>query len=84
MCCSGAGSYNIAHTYISRKIPARKLTNVSAADSEILATACPAYIMQLAWGVRQARMPVKVMHINQLLLEKTVRSLYEQENKNYE
>jgi len=73
MCCGGAGSYNIAHSDISKKILARKLTNVVSANADILATACPACIMQLAWGVRQNGMPVRVMHLNQLVLENTVR-----------
>jgi len=72
MCCGGAGSYNIAHSEISRKILDRKLSNVDAAGADILATACPACIIQLAWGVRNTKLPVTVKHISQVVLDKTI------------
>ncbi|MBN2413678.1 (Fe-S)-binding protein [candidate division KSB1 bacterium] len=71
-CCGGAGSYNIAHYDISRKILERKLNNVESSGADILATACPACIIQLAWGVRNTRLPVVVKHISQVVLEKSI------------
>jgi len=69
MCCGGAGSYNIAHYDISQKILQRKLNNVESAGAEILATACPACIIQLAYGIRNTKLPVVVKHISQVVLE---------------
>jgi glycolate oxidase iron-sulfur subunit len=70
-CCGGAGSYNIAHYDISMKILQRKMRNVTASGADILATACPACLIQLNYGVKKHRLPVKVRHISQLVLERS-------------
>jgi glycolate oxidase iron-sulfur subunit len=69
-CCGGAGSYNITHPELSRAILGRKLDNVRATGAEVLATACPACIMQLGWGCRERGEGLAVRHVTELLAER--------------
>lgn len=66
-CCGGAGTYNITNNDISMKILDRKMNNVKKTGARILATSCPACMIQLSYGVRRYGLSVKVMHVNQLL-----------------
>jgi glycolate oxidase iron-sulfur subunit len=70
-CCGGAGSYNIAHYDISMKILQRKVKNVESSGANILATACPACLIQLNFGMRKYKLPVKVQHLSQFVLERS-------------
>jgi len=69
-CCGGAGSYNISHYELSEKILHRKMGNVEAAGADVLATCCPSCMIQLRFGVRQAGLPVRVMHVSELIVER--------------
>ena len=69
-CCGGAGSYNLTHPTLSRAILGRKLDNVDSTGAEILATACPACVMQLAWGHRERGSRRPVRHVAELLAER--------------
>ena len=71
MCCGGAGSYNIAHPEISGQILQRKMDNIDASGASVLATSCPACVMQLAYGVRERKWPIQVKHISQIVNENT-------------
>jgi len=68
-CCGAAGSYNIAHPEMSLQILERKIRRAQATDAEVLATACPACIIQLAYGMRQANDSRPVRHIAELIAE---------------
>ncbi len=68
-CCGGAGTYSFKHARLSEKILERKMENVRRTGATILATACPACIMQLSYGAKKYKVPVKVVHISQLLAE---------------
>ena len=68
-CCGGAGSYNIAHPDISLKILDRKMRRVAETGAEVLTTACPACIIQLAYGMRQQEHPRPVRHIAEVIAE---------------
>ncbi len=70
MCCGGAGSYNIAHPEMSFEILDIKMDNVKTTEADVLVTACPACVMQLAFGTRKNKMPVQVKHISQVVAEK--------------
>lgn len=69
-CCGGAGSYNIAHPRLSRAILQPKLDHARATGAEIIATACPACIMQLSWGCRERGESFTVRHVAELLAER--------------
>lgn len=66
-CCGGAGGYSITNHDISMKILDRKMENVRKTGASILATACPACMVQLSYGVKRAGLNVMVMHVNQVL-----------------
>jgi len=68
-CCGGAGTYAIKHPKLSQEILNRKLKNLQATGAGILVTACPGCMMQLSFGVKKAKLPVRVMHISELLIK---------------
>ncbi|MBC7287781.1 MAG: (Fe-S)-binding protein [Armatimonadetes bacterium] len=68
-CCGGAGTYNIAHPDLSLGVLERKMTNVARTGAPVVATACPACIVQLRYGARRFGVNVQVRHISELLAE---------------
>lgn len=73
-CCGGAGVYSIINRDISLKILDRKMTNVKKTGADVLATSCPACMIQLSYGAKRAGLNVTVMHVNQLIAESMGRS----------
>jgi len=71
-CCGGAGSYNIAHYDLSMQILDRKMKNVASTGADVLATACPACLIQLDYGVRRQSLPVKAKHVTQIVREHSI------------
>jgi len=61
-CCGGAGTYMLTHYEMSMGILDRKMANAAATGAEVIASGCPVCQMQLAHGVRRARLPMKVTH----------------------
>ena len=68
-CCGAAGSYAFKNYDLSMGVLARKMDNVAKTNADILVSSCPACIMQLSCGVRQRKMPVRVLEIVELLDE---------------
>jgi len=66
-CCGGAGSYCIEHYELSEQTLERKMNNLVTSGADVLATACPSCMMHLGYGVAQRELPVRVVHISQLL-----------------
>ncbi|HBT47601.1 MAG TPA: (Fe-S)-binding protein [Peptococcaceae bacterium] len=66
-CCGGAGSYNVTHYDLSRRILERKMNNFRRTGAQYLATACPACLLQLAHGLKVQGLPGKAVHLIQLL-----------------
>jgi len=66
-CCGGAGSYALGHYELARQVLDRKIDNVEKTGANVLATSCPACIIQLAYGVRLRGLPIRVCHISELL-----------------
>ncbi|MCR4437496.1 MAG: (Fe-S)-binding protein [bacterium] len=69
-CCGGAGSYNLTHPDTSEQILDRKMANVRKTGAQVLATACPSCLMQLAYGVRRHKLNVYVKHVVELVAER--------------
>ncbi|WP_297216291.1 (Fe-S)-binding protein [uncultured Desulfovibrio sp.] len=65
-CCGCGGSFNLAHYDLSRRIGQRKRDNVIASGAQIVATACPACMMQLEDVLSQNKDDVTVRHPVQL------------------
>lgn len=68
-CCGGAGSYNIAHPELSLQVLERKMQRVDESGAEVLATACPACVIQLDYGRRAREWERPVRHVAELLAE---------------
>lgn len=66
-CCGSAGVYNIAQAETAEKILAAKIEDMRDTGAEILVTSNTGCQMQLIAGVRKAGLPVKVMHVVELL-----------------
>jgi glycolate oxidase iron-sulfur subunit len=66
-CCGSAATFSLKYTGESQQILDRKLENIQATGAELLVTANPGCHLQLAWGLKQAGMPQKVVHITELL-----------------
>jgi len=66
-CCGGAGSYSLTHHDLSMRILERKMENIRSTGAGIVVTPCPACVMQLRYGAGKFGVPVKVMHISELL-----------------
>ncbi|MEK6576589.1 MAG: (Fe-S)-binding protein [Nitrospirota bacterium] len=67
LCCGGAGTYSIRHNDLSMKILDRKVDNIVKSGADIVATACPSCIIQLNYGLKKNKLPVKAVHITQIL-----------------
>lgn len=66
-CCGAAGSYNVLHYEQSMQVLDRKMDKVKQTGAEILTTECPGCFIQLSYGARRAGLPVRVMHISELV-----------------
>ncbi|MBQ3059787.1 MAG: (Fe-S)-binding protein [Desulfovibrio sp.] len=61
-CCGCGGSFNLFHYDYSRKIGQRKRDNVAASGAEVVATGCPACMMQLEDVLSHNQDNVRVKH----------------------
>ena len=66
-CCGSAGIYNITNYEMSMDILNRKLDFLAETDAEVLLASNTGCIIQLAYGVRERRLPIEVMHPIDLL-----------------
>jgi glycolate oxidase iron-sulfur subunit len=67
-CCGGAGTYALAHAELSQKILDRKMRNVKKTGAQVVVAPCPSCILQLSFGAKRHRLPVKVKHLSEVLL----------------
>jgi glycolate oxidase iron-sulfur subunit len=68
-CCGSAGIYSVMQPEMSRQVLESKLDEVASAEPDILVTANPGCMLQLESGVARRGMPVRVMHVVDLLDE---------------
>jgi len=66
-CCGGAGTYNIFHYDQSMEILKRKMENIRSTAADIVATSCPACMIQLRHGAKLFDVPVEVLHVSQVV-----------------
>lgn len=65
-CCGAAGTYGVLHPEASAAIIDRKTGFFRATGATVIATECPACMMQLALGAKRAGLDVQVANISQL------------------
>jgi glycolate oxidase iron-sulfur subunit len=68
-CCGAAGSYTFMHHAEAKGVLDRKMANVAKTGAQVLATECPACMMHLEYGARDAGLAVRVRHLSQVLDE---------------
>ncbi|MBD3348559.1 MAG: 4Fe-4S dicluster domain-containing protein [Candidatus Eisenbacteria bacterium] len=66
-CCGGGGTFSLSHYDISKKIGERKVAAIREADVDVVATECPACVMQLQDMATQWGLDVEVMSLADLL-----------------
>ncbi|MEJ5301291.1 MAG: heterodisulfide reductase-related iron-sulfur binding cluster [Thermodesulforhabdaceae bacterium] len=66
-CCGFGGSFALKHGDISERIGDRKIGNIIQTGAEIVSTACPGCMLQIASGVSKAKASVQVKHIVELV-----------------
>lgn len=68
-CCGSGGSFNIAHYDLSKKIGDRKAENIVNSGASVVATSCPACMMQITDMLSQKKAGVNVKHVMELYAE---------------
>jgi glycolate oxidase iron-sulfur subunit len=66
-CCGMAGSFSIYYYDLAKKIADKKIAAIKATGADIVATGCPGCEIQLIDGIVRNKLPVKVMHLMDLI-----------------
>lgn len=66
-CCGMAGAFSINYYDLSREIANKKMETIKDSEADIVVTGCPGCQIQLIDNTIRHKMPVKVMHIMELL-----------------
>ncbi|MBN2369759.1 MAG: (Fe-S)-binding protein [Vicinamibacteria bacterium] len=66
-CCGSAGIYNLTHTARSLALLERKMAAIEAAGAEMVVSANPGCLMQIAWGARRANRSLSLRHVVEIL-----------------
>lgn len=67
MCCGLGGTFSVYHYDESKSIGAQKIDGLKESGAALIATACPDCIMQLQDNINHAGLPVRVIHLLELL-----------------
>jgi len=68
-CCGSAGIYNLTHTPMALSLLDKKMDDVAATGAELVVSANPGCLMQLAWGQKRSGQQIEVKHVVQVLDE---------------
>jgi glycolate oxidase iron-sulfur subunit len=66
-CCGMAGSFSLKFYELASKIADKKLQSVVASGADIVVSGCPGCEIQLMDMIAQHELPIKVMHLMELL-----------------
>jgi len=66
-CCGAAGIYNLTQPAMSARLLERKVQAIRDTAPQVVATGNPGCLLQIGAGVREARLPVEVLHPIELL-----------------
>lgn len=62
LCCGGAGSYPLREPAMAERLRRRKLAHIAALAPDVLVSANIGCALQLAAGMREAGLPIEVLH----------------------
>ncbi len=68
-CCGSAGTYNVTQPELSEMILARKMKNVAATGAHTVVASNPGCLIQIAHGLRDRGIPMRIGHPVDLLAE---------------
>lgn len=77
-CCGSGGSFTFYHYDVSKKIGDRKAGNIEASNAQIVATGCPACMMQLNDALSRHGTQVEIRHVMEIYAD----ALKEKESAN--
>jgi glycolate oxidase iron-sulfur subunit len=66
-CCGMAGTFSLYYYDLSKEIANKKVESIKSTEADIVVTSCPGCEIQLIDSLLRNRVPVKVMHIMELL-----------------
>ena len=66
-CCGSAGIYNLTHRGVSAELQRQKVERILAAKPDLVVSANPGCILQLAAGLRAADSTVPMVHLARFL-----------------
>ncbi|TMC79741.1 MAG: hypothetical protein E6J15_00230 [Chloroflexi bacterium] len=66
-CCGSAGIYNLTHPEVSRELQQDKVRKILDASPDVIVSANPGCMLQIAAGLRSAGSSVRVMHLARFL-----------------
>jgi len=69
LCCGGGGNLQSVHADTAAKIARLRADEIKATGATIIVSACQQCEQMLTTAVREAKLPVKVMDLSQLILE---------------
>lgn len=61
------GTFSIYYYELSKGIAAKKIADIKASGADIVVTDCPGCQIQLIDGIIRNKLPMKVLHIMELL-----------------
>jgi len=67
LCCGSAGIYNLVHTNMAMALLGKKMEAAGATGAEVIVTANPGCMLQLAAGVRKFGKGQRVAHVVEML-----------------
>lgn len=65
-CCGSGGSFTFYHYDVSKKIGDRKAENIEASNAQVVATGCPACMMQLNDALSRHGTEVEIKHVMEI------------------
>jgi len=68
-CCGCGGSFNLQHYGLSKDIGAHKRDNIVASGAQVVATGCPACMMQISDLLSQKGDKIAVKHVMEIFAE---------------
>jgi glycolate oxidase iron-sulfur subunit len=68
-CCGSGGSFNLYHYDLSKTIGKRKAENIMDSGAQVVATSCPACMMQITDMLSREKAGIRVRHAIQLYAE---------------
>ena len=66
-CCGLGGYFGIAHPDLRLALLAKKVDAIRRSGADIVTAACPGCLVQIMDGLRRENLPVRVMHLAQLI-----------------